>query len=126
MASDDQVMEFIAFTGAGPEDARGYLEMAGGNLQQAVGLFMEMGGGGGGGGAAGGGGGGPATADGAAPEEEEVRAPIAAFDDQIIDADADKKRMEKAIAADATAMQQRMSFDREKQVGGDWKCPQCG
>jgi len=116
-------------TSAGDDEARGYLEMAGGDLHQAVGLFFEMGGGT------------PApahrssaspspvdhSADVAAevraaalaaglgpddtPMEEEVRAPLPAYQDQIIDPEHDR-RMQEAMAADSAAMYQRMSFDR--------------
>mmetsp|Transcript_26621 Transcript_26621/g.37496 ORF Transcript_26621/g.37496 Transcript_26621/m.37496 type:complete len:511 (-) Transcript_26621:247-1779(-) len=53
--SDEMVSQFLAFTGsADPTNAASYLEMSGGNLETAVGLFMEhqTGGGGGGGDAA--------------------------------------------------------------------------
>lgn len=50
-ASDEMVSQFMAFTGsADAERASMYLEMSGGNLETAVGLFMEHQGGGGGGG----------------------------------------------------------------------------
>lgn len=43
--SDEQISSFLAFTSSQNENvARQYLEMAGGNLENAVGLFMEMGG----------------------------------------------------------------------------------
>eukprot|EP00521_Asterionellopsis_glacialis_P011221 CAMPEP_0195295650 /NCGR_PEP_ID=MMETSP0707-20130614/17781_1 /TAXON_ID=33640 /ORGANISM="Asterionellopsis glacialis, Strain CCMP134" /LENGTH=574 /DNA_ID=CAMNT_0040356921 /DNA_START=243 /DNA_END=1964 /DNA_ORIENTATION=+ len=40
--SDEMVSQFLAFTGsADPANATSYLEMSGGNLETAVGLFME-------------------------------------------------------------------------------------
>jgi hypothetical protein len=59
-ANDELVSQFLAFTGSADVDrAQSYLEMSGGNLETAVGLFMEhtttMGGGGSGGGGSGGG-----------------------------------------------------------------------
>lgn len=162
-ASSDKVSEFIAFTGAGIDEAQSFLEMAGGELQQAVNLFMELQGGGGGGSparrpapspsapplvAAGGdaavaaevaaaaaaagidsgpeqqGGGGGCGGD---ADEEAVRAPIAAFDDQIIDQGPGRQQLSAAIAADALNMDRRMSFDREADgAGGDWTCSNCG
>ncbi|VEU41188.1 unnamed protein product [Pseudo-nitzschia multistriata] len=51
-ASDESVSQFMAFTGSGDaERAQMYLEMSGGDLETAVGLFLEHGGGGGSGGA---------------------------------------------------------------------------
>ena len=48
-ASDEMVSQFMAFTGsADAERASMYLDMSGGNLETAVGLFMEHQGGGGG------------------------------------------------------------------------------
>jgi hypothetical protein len=49
---------------------------------------------------------------------EEVRAPIASFQDQIINPDAERKRLQEAVAADAAAMDRRMSFDRPTEVPG--------
>eukprot|EP00929_Paragymnodinium_shiwhaense_P113721 TRINITY_DN82015_c0_g1_i1.p1 TRINITY_DN82015_c0_g1~~TRINITY_DN82015_c0_g1_i1.p1 ORF type:complete len:511 (-),score=152.93 TRINITY_DN82015_c0_g1_i1:80-1612(-) len=164
MSSDEAVAEFVAFTGASPEDARNYLEMACQNLQQAINLFMEMGGGGGGGvpspgmraaqapargvpeiagsgGALAAGGDADVAAEVAAvaaaagidaADEDAVRAPIAAFDDQIIDDSQrgsrnQKNAMEAAIAADARDMKRRMSFDRDaEEAGGEWTCTHCG
>jgi hypothetical protein len=52
--TDDDLSQFLAFTGTSdPDVARRYLEMAGNNLETAVGLFVDhdnasaMGGGGG-------------------------------------------------------------------------------
>eukprot|EP00747_Dinoflagellata_sp_TGD_P022156 gnl/TRDRNA2_/TRDRNA2_128936_c0_seq1.p1 gnl/TRDRNA2_/TRDRNA2_128936_c0~~gnl/TRDRNA2_/TRDRNA2_128936_c0_seq1.p1 ORF type:complete len:500 (+),score=104.59 gnl/TRDRNA2_/TRDRNA2_128936_c0_seq1:68-1501(+) len=153
MATDEAVAQFVAFSGAGPDEARQYIEMAGGSVEQAVNLFLEMGGGGGGAaasppsgpspapaappgiGTGGGGGGGVVDADvaaevaaaaaaagidvgahSAAPdvpmEEAEVRAPIAAYEDQIINPRVEQRRQQEQIAADAAEMARRMSFDR--------------
>merc|ERR1719401_2375649 len=50
----------------------------------------------------------PATGD-----DEEVRAPIAAFNDTMIESQALKKRrLEEAMSADSMAMNSRMEFDR--------------
>ena len=50
--SDEQVSQFMSITGsADPEAANTYLEMSGGDLGTAVGLYMEHNTGGGGGGA---------------------------------------------------------------------------
>lgn len=138
MASDELVAQFISMMGVGADEARSYLEMAGGELQQAVNLFLEMG-------AA------PAprpqapssrpaqsaVADPAVAAEvaaaaaaagietgpipdadmgdawqDEVRAPIPAFQDQIINPDVERRRIQERIAADTAAMHQRMAFDR--------------
>eukprot|EP00929_Paragymnodinium_shiwhaense_P007665 TRINITY_DN111573_c0_g1_i1.p1 TRINITY_DN111573_c0_g1~~TRINITY_DN111573_c0_g1_i1.p1 ORF type:complete len:439 (+),score=115.39 TRINITY_DN111573_c0_g1_i1:178-1494(+) len=131
--SDELVAEFVSMMGAPPDEARGYLEMAGGNLEQAVHLYFEMGGGGGGGGSMP-----PASgaqtgaglhddvaaevkaaaiaagvdiSDAGPPVEEEVRAPIAAYQDQMIDAAGERRRMQEAVAADAAAMERRMSWN---------------
>lgn len=46
MADDESVSQFMAFTACQDTDtATSYLEMAGGNVEMAVGLFMEHGGG---------------------------------------------------------------------------------
>lgn len=142
MITDEAVSEFVSLTNASPDEARGYLEMAGGELQSAVNLFLEMGG--------------PPPA-AAAPTQpptaakggpsfgagvvdpdvaaevaaaaaaagidadqldapmgaaEEVRAPMAAFEDQMINPDAERRREQEAIAADSRAMEMRMNFDR--------------
>lgn len=53
-ANDELVTEFLAVTGAtDPSTATNYIEMSGGNLETAVGLYMEHNGGGGGGGRSG-------------------------------------------------------------------------
>jgi hypothetical protein len=82
--SDEVVSQFLAFTGsADTARATSYLEMSGGNLETAVGLYMEhqAGGGGGGGGAAGmgGGGGGPGV------PGDDVRAPDATQTMRLMD-----------------------------------------
>eukprot|EP00927_Polykrikos_kofoidii_P078722 TRINITY_DN75538_c0_g1_i1.p1 TRINITY_DN75538_c0_g1~~TRINITY_DN75538_c0_g1_i1.p1 ORF type:complete len:495 (-),score=97.15 TRINITY_DN75538_c0_g1_i1:112-1596(-) len=142
--SSEVVAEFIAFTGAGADEAQSYLEMAGGDIQQAVGLFMEMGDSGSAqqarqnspprnsrvapsedsvvAGDKTGLQGGGATAD----DDDNVRAPIAAFDDQIISAGPGKRQLNAAIAADSVDMDRRMSFDRDADAtGGDWVCESC-
>ena len=131
MLTDDAVAQFVSLTGAGPEEAQQYMEMTGGDLQQAVNLFLD-------------GGGAPAApspvpvqrrevqrSDVVDPEvaaevaaaaaaagisddahmSEEVRAPMPAFQDQIIQPDMER-RMQEAIDADSAAMSQRMTFDR--------------
>eukprot|EP00927_Polykrikos_kofoidii_P024615 TRINITY_DN22353_c0_g1_i1.p1 TRINITY_DN22353_c0_g1~~TRINITY_DN22353_c0_g1_i1.p1 ORF type:complete len:442 (-),score=101.76 TRINITY_DN22353_c0_g1_i1:96-1421(-) len=152
MITDEAVADFIAMTASGPEEARGYLEMAGGDLQQAMNLFLEMSGG-----ASGSpvmrptpaptasgpmGGGGPVVDADVAAEvaaaaaaagidteglmgdatmadaQEEVRAPMPAFQDQMIDPEVAKRRMQEAMAADAAAMERRMSFDRASDRAG--------
>jgi len=127
MIADESVAEFISLAGASDEEARGYLEMAGGNLQQAISLFFEMGG--------------SAAAPAATPAPrppspvdynedvaaevraaaiaagidagpsgvpdeamEEVRAPMPSYQDQIIDPEHEQRRMEEAMAADSAAM----------------------
>ena len=70
--ADAGVAQFIAFTGADAGTAAAYLDMAGGNVEMAVGLFFGGGGDGGGGGAGDGGdgedGGGATSGDKALPE----------------------------------------------------------
>lgn len=140
MIADEAVAELVSVTGAAPEEARSFLEMAGGDLQQAVTLYFDMGGSGGGGQAA------PmarqqqpdamdedvaaevaavAAAAGIDPSEmtghpqaEQVRAPIASFEDQIINPEYERRREQAAIQADKAAMQKRMSFDRDADVAG--------
>ncbi|CAE7866059.1 Ubxn7 [Symbiodinium sp. KB8] len=146
MVTDESVAEFISLTSASDDEAKGYLEMAGGNLQQALGLFFEMGGGS----SSPALGPSPSPAAPAAPAanqpvidadvaaevaaaaaaagidtgplqdahmagEEEVRAPMPAYQDQIINPDLEHRRMQEQMAADSAAMFRRMSFDR----GGD-------
>eukprot|EP00411_Alexandrium_monilatum_P017502 CAMPEP_0175238486 /NCGR_PEP_ID=MMETSP0093-20121207/29059_1 /TAXON_ID=311494 /ORGANISM="Alexandrium monilatum, Strain CCMP3105" /LENGTH=450 /DNA_ID=CAMNT_0016532495 /DNA_START=1 /DNA_END=1353 /DNA_ORIENTATION=- len=157
MITDEAVAEFVSLTNAAPDEARGYLEMAGGELQGAVNLFLEMGGSGG---AA------PPPAPGPSPAPaprpipgqgpvvdadvaaevaaaaaaagidpssimggahdspmpdaggDPVRAPIAAYQDQIINPDVERRRMEEAITADSVAMSRRMTFDRPVDLAG--------
>lgn len=85
--NDEMVSQFMTFTGSeDAERANMYLEMSGGNLETAVGLFMEHQGGGGGGGssssAAGGtsGGGG-----GMGFDDDNVRAPDATQTMRLMD-----------------------------------------
>lgn len=84
--SDEQVSQFMSFTGsADPAQAASYLEMSGGNLETAVGLFMEhQGGGGGFGGGAGMDAGNDAAA-AAAVAPQDIRAPDATRTDRLID-----------------------------------------
>lgn len=73
-ANDELVSQFLAFTGsADVERASSYLEMSGGDLETAVGLFMEHTSGGGGGGV--GGDGGDAGDPGEAAASPAIRAP---------------------------------------------------
>jgi len=82
-ANDELVSQFMAFTGsADPERAKSYLEMSAGNLETAVGLFMEHEQGGG----DIGGSGGVATAASAGPGfEDNVRAPDATRSMRLMD-----------------------------------------
>jgi len=147
METDEAVAEFIAATGAPADEARGYLEMAGGELQAAVSMFFDMGGGGdppspamrptqspatspmagavvdedvaaevaAAAAAAGidtGHAGGIPDATMADAGADEVRAPMPAYQDQIINPEMERRRMQEAIAADSQAMNRRMTFDR--------------
>lgn len=146
MITDEAISEFVSFTGASADEARHYLEMSGGDLQTGVDLFLEMGGGGGAGGGGpqrpaapapppqAASPGGVIDADVAAEvaaaaaaagvdvpmgdEGEEVRAPIASFQDQIINPDMERRRMQEAIGADKAAMERRMSFDPSQHESG--------
>lgn len=160
MITDEAVAEFISLTSAGADEARGYLEMAGGELQQAVNLFLEMGSAShsatamdaapaparwspGGDSAWAGAGSGVVDADVAAEvaaaaaaagietgplhfpdadmagmDADDVRAPMPAFEDQIINPEVERRRMQEAIAADSAAMSRRMTFDRPADVAG--------
>lgn len=134
MITDEAVAEFISLTNAQVDEARGYLEMTGGELQEAVNIFLEMGGGGGN----------PSPVLRPAPspaapmdmdadvaaevraaaaaagidmadaemDDAEVRAPMASFNDQMIDPDQESRRINEVIAADTAAMTRRMAFDR--------------
>lgn len=87
--SDEQVSQFMSFTGsADPAQAASYLEMSGGNIETAVGLFMEHQGGGGiavSGGAGGAGAGvGGGLAEGTIPPED-IRAPDATRTMRLMD-----------------------------------------
>mmetsp|Transcript_3560 Transcript_3560/g.8372 ORF Transcript_3560/g.8372 Transcript_3560/m.8372 type:complete len:452 (+) Transcript_3560:85-1440(+) len=138
MISDESVAAFISLTSAPVESARAYLEMAGGDLQQAANLFLECGermpspspaaa-------TAAPSGAGVVDADVAAEvaaaaaaagidtgplgpdtemEAEEVRAPMPAYQDQIINPEVENRRLQQVIAADSAAMERRMSFDRD-------------
>mmetsp|Transcript_127435 Transcript_127435/g.354756 ORF Transcript_127435/g.354756 Transcript_127435/m.354756 type:complete len:450 (-) Transcript_127435:204-1553(-) len=157
MITDEAVAEFISLTSASTDEARGYLEMAGGELQAAVNLFLEMGGPVGlaspamgavpapprpnGAGqahqpvvdadvaaevaaAAAAAGIDPASMTGlpdahmADVDAEGVRAPMPAYEDQIINPDYERRRMEEAMSADSAAMNRRMSFDRPPDLAG--------
>jgi hypothetical protein len=53
------------------------------------------------------------------PEPSEVRAPIAAYQDQIINTgENERRRMQDQISADAVAMNKRMTFDRPPDMPG--------
>uniref|UniRef100_A0A0G4HE05 UAS domain-containing protein n=1 Tax=Chromera velia CCMP2878 TaxID=1169474 RepID=A0A0G4HE05_9ALVE len=97
MDPSEAIAQFSAITGTDIETAKFYLSMTNNALEPAVSLFMDQGGGGGAGapmGNAGGGGGGGGGGRGGARAppppvtdfEEEVRAPIAQFDDRLMDA----------------------------------------
>jgi hypothetical protein len=78
--NDELVSQFMAFTGsADPARAASYLEMSGGNLETAVGLYMEHETPGGGGAAAGTGG------LGAGSPADEIRAPDATQSMRLMD-----------------------------------------
>jgi hypothetical protein len=82
-SNDEMVSQFMAFTGS--EDAgraKVYLEMSGGNLETAVGLFMEHGGGGATGASGGGGGSGNMGTGGG---DDIVRAPDATQTMRLMD-----------------------------------------
>lgn len=87
-ASDEQVSQFMSVTGsADPAQAASYLEMSGGNLETAVGLYMEHNLGGGGGGVGGGMSGIEAnnSAAAAALAPHEIRAPDATRTMRLMD-----------------------------------------
>lgn len=76
---DELISQFLAFTGsADTSKAASYLEMSGGNVETAVGLFLEHQGGGAAGAAGGGGGGG-------AMMQNEIRAPDATRTMRLMD-----------------------------------------
>lgn len=89
--SDEQVSQFMSVTGsADPEAANTYLEMSGGDLGTAVGLYMEHNAGGGGGAGFGGmegGGDAAAAAAAAAMSPQDVRAPDATRTMRLMDDD---------------------------------------
>ena len=75
--NDELVSQFMAFTGsADPSQAASYIEMSGGNLETAVGLYMEH---------QGGGGGGPGGAAGGGGMDDQVRAPDATRSMRLMD-----------------------------------------
>ena len=82
--SDELVSQFMAFTGSSDTDrAISYLEMSNGNVETAVGLFLEHQGGGGGGGAMGGGA--DASAGFGGGGGDDVRAPDATQSMRLMD-----------------------------------------
>ena len=102
---DEQIVSFLSLTGGeDPKIAQYYLEMAGNSLETAVSLFLD-------------GGGGPtssAAGTGGDPREE-IRAPINAFSEQIIEPGArrvDEKRERQRLDAEHRDMVQRLAFDR--------------
>jgi hypothetical protein len=83
-SNDEMVSQFMAFTGSeDAERAKVYLEMSGGNLETAVGLFMEHGGGGAAGGSAAGASGGGGNSNNMA--DDIVRAPDATQTMRLMD-----------------------------------------
>lgn len=140
MITDESVAEFISLTSSNIDEARGYLEMAGGQLQEALTLFFDVG-------AssaspvlrpahepaapqygvidpdvaaevaavavAAGLSPGPLLPDADMADVEEVRAPLPAFQDQMINPEVERRRMQEAIVADSEAMGRRMTFARE-------------
>ena len=80
--NDDLISQFLAFTGsADTERAASYLEMSGGNVETAVGLYMEHQGAGG----AGAGGGGGELGGFDIPPDTEIRAPDATRTMRLMD-----------------------------------------
>lgn len=80
--NDDLISQFLAFTGsADTERAASYLEMSGGNVETAVGLYMEHQGAGG----AGAGGGGGELGGFDIPPDTEIRAPDATQTMRLMD-----------------------------------------
>mmetsp|Transcript_1259 Transcript_1259/g.3546 ORF Transcript_1259/g.3546 Transcript_1259/m.3546 type:complete len:533 (-) Transcript_1259:1980-3578(-) len=83
-SSDELVTQFLAVTGCSDTStANNYIEMSGGNLETAVGLYMEHQGGGGGGGAAASAGGMAGGGDGGF--EDDIRAPDATRTMRLMD-----------------------------------------
>lgn len=81
--NDELISQFLAFTGSSDTaKAASYLEMSAGNVETAVGLFLEHAGGSGGGGAAGGALGGAAAAAGGM---DDIRAPDATRTMRLMD-----------------------------------------
>jgi len=104
--SQEAVAQFMGITGVATLDEAGnFLEMAGGDLAQAVELYMDL---------QGGGGSMPIPQDDIAPAQEEVRAPIESFNDQIVQqqSERDQRHIERLVQQDAEAMQARMAFDQ--------------
>mmetsp|Transcript_44383 Transcript_44383/g.105115 ORF Transcript_44383/g.105115 Transcript_44383/m.105115 type:complete len:456 (-) Transcript_44383:82-1449(-) len=155
MVTDDALTQFMALTEGTSEEASHYLEMANGNLEDAVNLFLEFGGGGSGPprsspvpapaapvprtsptgvppgvldadvaaevaavAAAAGIDTGPLMADAHMADADEVRAPIRAYEDQMINPELDRWRLQQQIDADSEAMDKRMRWDAEAATGG--------
>lgn len=98
---DTAVVEFMGITGvATPDEAQNFLEMAGGDLAQAVALYMDLQTGG-------------RTPNDQAAATEDVRAPMESFEDQIVDIEQDQRNIERLVEQDANAMQNRMQFDND-------------
>jgi UBX domain-containing protein 7 len=84
--NDELVSQFLAFTGSADTDqAASYLEMSGGNLETAVGLYMEHQAGGGAGTGAGGGSASAGAAIGGGLMGDDVRAPDATRSMRLMD-----------------------------------------
>eukprot|EP00397_Hematodinium_sp_SG-2012_P039158 GEMP01042714.1.p1 GENE.GEMP01042714.1~~GEMP01042714.1.p1 ORF type:complete len:390 (+),score=95.02 GEMP01042714.1:40-1209(+) len=97
----DQVASFMGITGVStPDEAKNFLDMAGGDLSQAVSLYMDIQGG--------------ASGTPTQQTESEVRAPLESFQDQIIDLQQEQRNAEKLVEQDAAAMATRMQFDNEE------------
>ncbi|CAD7940332.1 unnamed protein product [Amoebophrya sp. A25] len=126
--TDDQIAQFMSITGLNEhEQAKSYLEMSNANLETAVTLFFDSGGNAG---AGGGGTGGPPPGTGGdfggdfpviPPEDDDVRAPIAAYQDQIIGSapggrsrDAEAKAHQERLEKDHKDMLQRMTFAQQE------------
>lgn len=122
----EQVVTFLSITGSdNPQIAQQYLEMSNGNLENAISLFMDQGG------LAGPGGSGEAPdfippsayADGS---EDEVRAPMKAFDDQLVQgigrgSAIQEKQRKQAIERDHEKSRNRMAFALEPEENNQKK-----
>jgi len=61
---------------------------------------------------------GPLLGDTAMGDGDDVRAPMRAYEDQIISPDVDRWRLQQQIEADSEAMDKRMRWDEEQATGG--------